>query len=218
MTKDFNVGGLAAQAFDIEADGIYLYIGVRKSDELTPRILKLHASLGNDATEDYNPGTGTEVNIKAGDRTPGWVWAAGDFGTAKVVKLDNEAGIYWTSDAESDTWYGPVHPIRVDPADDRIVLVHSYGNDNTIFEAYFTGLNAESYWMPAGVAPGDVYAMDVLDYDPGQVLVGLSTRDWGSPGYWYPVHYTPNRALTFSNVSVPAITDSQVACTSVIVG
>lgn len=221
-TIDYKILGLASHSFDVEANSTYIYIGCAKSDETTPRILSMSTTLDSDAVITYNPGTGTEVNIKAGFQQGDFLWAVGDFGTDKALRYIGEEAYYWYGDTESQNWYGPIRPIRIDPNDDGIMLTSDYYDPDyagITYEAYFIGLNTAAYWLPGGQTNGAAYFFDLMSLDVTQLVAGIGTEGWAA-AYWYPVTYSPNRGVTFTNISVDDIPwdEAAVACTGVIVG
>lgn len=203
--KNFRPGGVEHNAFDVDADGNYLFLAVKNSSS-QPEILKMKADLSADAASAFNPGAGSEVNLMAGDLSPYWVWASGDFGgTIKVIKT-TDGGSYWYTQNEN-TWSGVARPALVGPGDDTLFTTST---DLTFFQNRYEG--DTQYWIDRSLSQ-KVWALDRVDVNFDQVILGSY---WYSNNSDFMVYYSPNSGLNWKNV-----TDSfpdNVNITALIVG
>lgn len=206
MTQNYHIGGLAHCAFDIDADANYLYIAIADEDSSDqPKILKMKADLSADATESYAPGSGSEVNLMAGDLSPYWIWAAGEFGGTDKVVFTGDGGSSWYVQDDGTFGSGAAHPILVGPGDDSL-LTTAVGLQ--LWQNRYEG--DTQYWIERYI-PGTIWALDRVDEVFEETMIGA---------YWYSgdsselVHFSPNSGFDWSNVtdSIPA-----AAITSVIV-
>lgn len=204
MTSGYQVGGLSHNSFDIDADGIYLFIAALDSSD-NPVVLKMLGDLSADAILSYNPGVGSEVNLMAGDLSGYWIWAAGDFGTSTKVIRTVDRGSYWyVMNDWSDNL--AAHPILVGPGDDSLVTV----GDGLIFQQ--TRVEGNSfYWIDRATLNFELRAIDRLDENFDNVVVGA---------YWYSgvnqlVNHSPNSGLHWDDLTL-ALPD--VTITSVVAG
>lgn len=190
MATVFSVGGLSHNAFDIDANGLYLYLAVLDASG-NPQVLKMLADLTANATVSYNPGAGSEVNLMAGDLSSYYVWAVGAFaGTDKVV-LTQDGGNYWYVQDEG-TWSGVARPVLVGPGDDLLLTTST---DLYFWQNRFAG--GDIYWVERTL-PGTIWAVDRLDDNFDNTIIGA---------YWYTgdssqlVHYSPNSGFNWENVT-----------------
>lgn len=204
MTLDYFVGGLSHNMFDIDADGLYLFLAALNST-FKPCIIKMKADLSADGVLAYNPGAGSEVNLMAGDLSGYWLWAAGDFGGTDKVIWTGDRGNYWYVQNEI-TWVGTARPILVGPGDDSLLTTST---DLTFWQNRYEG--DVQYWIERYI-PGTIWAVDRVDVNFEQAVIG---------GYWYSgdspllTYYSPNSGLDWKNV-----TDAlpQASITSLIIG
>ena len=212
MAQSFFIGGIDNQSFDIDISGDYLYLAVQETYFL-PQVLRLTANLENDATIEYDPQAGSEVQLQCGDLNTYWVWAVGDFGTESVVLFDDIGGKYWVTDNQSPYWYFPAHPLLVGPDDDQLALVHTH-NDNKLFETYWIGDDGP-YWIELTEdTPFHINSMDRLDVNLDDLLIG--TYFYSSP---YIVSYNPDGGFgdNFEDIS-GSLTSIVTKVTSLIFG
>lgn len=212
MTNSFRVGGFNQHAADIDADGLYLYLSVI-DDAGSPEVLKMPADLSDVALSVYQPGDGASVNVLAGDLTSYFCWAVGDFGGYNRVIL-TEDGSYWyqkNPDPFVQYWYGVAGPAVIGPGEDTRLMV-CVNDDFALHETYFVG--DALYWFTEPAVPTQVGAVDRLDYNPDEVLVGA----WYAT-YWYSeaniVFYSPSAGQVWGDVSFGL---TGVAVTNIIFG
>lgn len=190
MATDFRVGGVSAKAFDIDADGNYLFLAVKDTGG-QPQILKMLADLSANAAVSYNPGLGDEICLMAGDYSPYWVWAAGNFGSTERLVQTVDGGNYWYVKNPS-TWTGTARPILVGPGDDGLV---STSERLSFLESYYEG---EYVYWTSRTLPGTIWAIDRLDTNVDDVGVG---------SYWYTgdsaeiVYFSPNAGGDWENIT-----------------
>lgn len=187
MAQDYQIGDLAHNAFDINADGDQLYIAVVNSGSV-PQILRMAANLESAAVVVFDPGAGSVVNLMAGDINAYWIWAVGDFGgTAKVV-LSTDGGSFWYEQNEAG-WTGAARPILVGPGNDSL-LTTSIGT--TLWQNRYDG--DYIYWIERYI-PGEIWSVDRIDLDVEETVIGA---------YWYTdglVYYSPNSGFNWETVT-----------------
>lgn len=188
--EGFNVGGLDHLMADILLDGTTLYIAVL-DESSNPKILTMVSDLSEIAEVSYNPGAGTAINVICGDITD-QIWAAGDFGSAKVVRRSDFLGLYWTDVDNSNAWTDAAGPFMIGPEADEYVLVI---NGDYLRETYFVG-NDGPYWFTwDDNVPVKWNALDRLALYLDEVL-------FGAYFYYDPTAYfTPNIGLDYEDVS-----------------
>lgn len=192
---DWSVGGIPQNAMDVNAEGNYLYLGVLDSSA-RPQILRMESDLAQDAAAVYNPGAGSEVQLMCGDYQMDKLWAAGDFGTDRVVWYDGDSYAYWYTDAQSQSWAGAARPVLVGPGDDNMCLV-TLADTDKMYQSYFLS-GAGPFWAEVGPAlPFDVNAVARLSVDPAAMIIGTS--------YWYTggqaVNYSPNNGYGWEDIT-----------------
>lgn len=183
-TKTYDPGGLAHNAFDVDADGERLYIAVLSAN--LPQILKMSVDLDANALLTFNPGAGSEVNLMAGDIVSYWVWAVGDFGGTDKVVLTTDT-YYWYVEDDGTFGAGAARPILVGPGNDSL-LTTSVGLS-------FWQNRYESdtiYWIERYI-PGEIWSVDRVDLDVEETVIGA---------YWYPalVNYSPNSGFNWQDL------------------
>ena len=213
MGQSFQVGGLSHLSFDLDANGIYLYLAVINNGTVFPEVLRMNSDLDEDATADYAPNSGSVVNVACGDLDAGIVWAVGDFGSDRIVKHDDIRGEYWYS-KDSPDWSGvnPLQPFHLGPMDDNLIMIID-NSERDLEETYFVG--DELYWLQRNTdIPFDVGAMDRWDSIPEELLVGIEDQV-----YFYSdsniMEFSPFSGEVFGDVSTGL---SAVNVTSVITG
>lgn len=190
MTTNYSVGGVHHNAFDVDADGLYLYLAVLSSVGV-PQVLKMSTSLLANATIVYNPGSGSEIGLMAGDLSSYFVWVAGALGGTNKVALTEDGGVYWTV-MDEGSWSGVARPILVGPGNDLLVTTST---DLSFRQSRTEGDSV--YWVERTL-PGTIWALDRVDDNFDDTVVG---------GYWYTgdseelVHYSPNSGLDWENVT-----------------
>jgi hypothetical protein len=205
MTQEYKVGGVPHNAFDIDADGLYLYIAVKNSSN-QPQILKMLADLSANAVVSYNPGGGTEVNLDAGRFTSYFVWASGDFGgTAKVVQTE-DGGNYWYVKNPAE-WTGVARPILVGPGSDTLVSTSTGLN---LHQTY--NFEDDVLWVTDASLLSPLYAIERISDNVDELTVGA---------YWYSdlaqtVHYSPNEGTSFEDIT--KLLPNDVTITTIISG
>lgn len=186
MPQDYQIGDLAHNAFDINANGDQLFIAVINSGSV-PQILRMAADMASDADVVFNPGSGSMINLMAGDINAYWIWAVGDFGTAKVI-LSTDGGSYWYEQNEAG-WTGGARPILVGPGNDAL-LTTSIGT--TLWQNRYDG--DYIYWIERYI-PGEIWSVDRIDVDAEETVIGA---------YWYTdglVYYSPNSGFNWETVT-----------------
>lgn len=202
--SNYRPGGLPHNIADVDADGNYIYVAVLASSQ--PQILKMLADLSTDASLVYNPGAGSEVNLMAGDLTPYWIWATGDFGGTNKVVFTEDGGSAWYVQDDGTFGSGAARPLLVGPGNDSL-LTTSVGLQ--LWQNRYEG--DTQYWIERNI-PGTIWALDRVDEVFEETAIGA---------YWYTgdsselVHWSPNSGFNWNN-----ITDSITAApiTSVIIG
>lgn len=204
MAVDYQVGGVPHNAFDIDADGEYLYLAVLNSSN-QPQILKMSAALDADAIASYNPGSGSEVNLMAGDMYSYWIWAAGNFGGTDRVAWTGDGGVYWYIQ-DDGTLTGTARPVLVGPGDDSLLTT---AGGLVLYQNRYEG--DIQYWIDRAI-PGEIWALDRVDVNFEQLITGA---------YWYTgdssvlVNYSPNSGLQWNDVT-DSLPDATV--TSLVIG
>jgi hypothetical protein len=197
MADSYKLGGLYHNSFDICADGTYLYIAAL-DDSNNPVILRQDTGLESNAVLSHNPGTGSRINLMAGDYDAYFIWASGDFG-GDVKVIATEDGDYWYTRNWSPYtyWVGNAEPILVGPGDDNLITVMTNSNF-AIHQTYFVGDTL--YWLQDPTLPFKVGAFDRGQINPVEMLIGI-----GDEVYWYTntdiVNYSPDEGLTWGDNS-----------------
>ena len=196
------ISGCVFQSFDVEADGNYIYVGLLNASSF-PYIIVLPAALDTAPATTYNPGTGTEVEVRCAKRTSNTVWAAGDFGADSLVRYSTINYWYWYNDPESAAWTPPSRGLFIGPADDDMVLV-SNSFDDKLYQSYFVA-DTGPYWVDLSFdynLPYDVNAITRLDLNPDEIMIGAGVS---SDAYWYPyftyIDYSPNEGYEFLDIT-----------------
>jgi len=203
MSVDYQVGGVSHNAFDIDADAYYLYLAVLDSSN-SPQILKLRADLSSPATVSYDPGSGSEVNLMAGDLSSYWVWASGNFGGTNRVVATFTGGQAWYIQ-DDGTLVGTARPILVGPGDDALVTT---SGGTILYQNRFEG--ATQYWVDRNI-PFSVWALDRVDINFEDIAVGA---------YWYSglsqlVEWSPSSGLLWGDITAGL---PDVTITSIVLG
>lgn len=190
MAQDYSVGGVSHNSFDVDADGLYLYLAVLNSSN-QPQVLKMLADLSAVAVASYTPGSGSEINLMAGDLSSYFIWAVGALGGTNKVVLTEDGGVYWTV-MDEGSWSGVARPILVGPGNDLLVTTST---DLSFRQSRTEGDSI--YWIERTL-PGTIWSVDRVDDNFDDAVVG---------GYWYTgdseelVHYSPNSGLNWENVT-----------------
>lgn len=171
---------------DVDEDDDYLYVATLLSG--VPELLRLPTDLLSDPTAVYVPGAGTDINVKCGSKDADWVWISGDFaGDNKVCVSINDGGAWTVKLAPAGV--GVAIPLVVGPDDDNAVLVPT----DTTDDLYATVNGGLSWTTPNVNLPFNVGAMDVLDLNPSEIMVGdRAAAD---------VRYSPNGGVSFHDIS-----------------
>lgn len=191
MTSGYKAGGISANTFDVDADGIFLYIAALDASNL-PVVLRMMSDLSADAILSYNPGAGTESNLMAGNLSGYWVWAAGDFGSAtKVLRTTDRGNSWYVMNDWSNSRAS--HPIFVGPGDDTLVSV---GDGLTFQQTRVEG--DDVYWIDRATLDFELRAIDRLGDNFDHVFIGA---------YWYTgatllVEHTPNSGLQWGDLTL----------------
>lgn len=190
MTTDYQVGGLSSNVFDVDADGLYLYIAVLDTSN-QPQILKMRADLTLDATVSFNPAAGSEVNLMAGDLSSYWIWAAGEFGGTNKVVWTGTGGSAWYVQNDND-WVGTARPVLVGPGDDTLLTTST----GVIFwQNRYEG--ETQYWIER-VLPIEIRTVHRRDLNFEDTMIGA---------YWYTgvvdqrVYYSPNSGFNWEDLT-----------------
>ena len=69
------------------------------------------------STVEYDPQAGDRINVKGGRETD-FVYAAGDFGSDKIVKYSSNEGSYWVDIQNGNYFIGDLEPIEIGPGND----------------------------------------------------------------------------------------------------
>ena len=197
MGTSYLVGGLNDQSLDISANGEALYIATLDvNDSNLPKLLSMPSTLGV-STVEYDPQAGDRINVKGGRETD-FVYAAGDFGSDKIVKYSSNEGSYWVDIRNGNYFIGDLEPIEIGPGNDYQVMVAENDQYN-LWETYFVGTDGP-YWVELDNTntPFRIHSMDRLEVNDDEIIIGA---------YFYneipgdPIEYSPNRAWLFASVS-----------------
>lgn len=195
-------GGFSNAAMDVDKNDDYLYVAVLDSGN--PKLVQQDTALSMVASEKYDPGAGSAINVVCGDEYSEWIWICGDFGGTDKVAVSIDGGDNWII-KDPGTWNGVAQPMLIGPDNDNIVLVATNGDDD-MFETEDGGL---SWHTLQDNLPFDLGAVDRLDINPDEAIIGADTAGADR------VRYTPNEFDTLHDITV-GTPNSPV--TSVIVG
>lgn len=210
MVKDYQVGGLSGNSFDVDADSFYLYLAVLNTAN-QPQILKLRTDLSLPATISYNPVAGSEVNLMAGDLSSYWIWAAGNFGGTSKVVLTETGGSAWYVQNDND-WLGTARPVLVGPGDDSLLTTSAFSNlvpGPILWQNRYEG--ETQYWVEREI-PIEIRSVHRRDLNFEDTMIGA---------YWYTgvvdqrVYYSPNSGFNWEDLTA---TLPDVTITTVIAG